>query len=58
MSLFRRNKDTRLRKDRTGANPFTVGIVVLLLIGIGVFFGFTAVQAELGTTRAVQGLIG
>jgi ABC-type transporter Mla subunit MlaD len=41
VSLFRRRNDTRLRKDRTGANPFAVGLVVLILIGIGVFFGFT-----------------
>src|SRR5687767_10301200 len=40
MSIFRRN-DTRLRKDRTGANPVTVGIVVLVIVGIGVFLGFT-----------------
>ena len=40
MSLFRR-QDTRLRKERTGANPFSVGIVVAGLIAIGTFFGFT-----------------
>ncbi|MCW2991819.1 MAG: hypothetical protein JWM73_2413 [Solirubrobacterales bacterium] len=40
MSIFRRT-DTRLRKERTGANPLTVGFVVLLLIGIGTYFGFT-----------------
>ena len=40
MSLFRRH-DTRLRKDRTGANPVTVGLVVLAVIAVGVFFGFT-----------------
>jgi phospholipid/cholesterol/gamma-HCH transport system substrate-binding protein len=39
--LLRRRDDTRLRKDRTGANPFTVGIAVLAVVGIGVFFGFT-----------------
>ncbi|MDX6640547.1 MAG: phospholipid/cholesterol/gamma-HCH transport system substrate-binding protein [Solirubrobacteraceae bacterium] len=37
--LFGR-KDTRLRKDRTGANPFTAGLVVLIIIGIGTYFGF------------------
>ncbi|MFL5843945.1 MAG: MlaD family protein [Solirubrobacteraceae bacterium] len=41
MSLFRRGPDTRLRKERTGANPFTVGFVVLILVGIGTYFGFT-----------------
>jgi phospholipid/cholesterol/gamma-HCH transport system substrate-binding protein len=40
MSLFRR-EDTRLRKERTGANPFAVGLLVLVLIAIGTFFGFT-----------------
>ncbi|MDX6665175.1 MAG: phospholipid/cholesterol/gamma-HCH transport system substrate-binding protein [Solirubrobacteraceae bacterium] len=40
MSLFRR-QDTRLRKERTGANPFAVGIVLLVIIGIGTFLGFT-----------------
>ncbi|MCW2966503.1 MAG: hypothetical protein JWM71_275, partial [Solirubrobacteraceae bacterium] len=39
MSLFRRT-DTRLRKERTGANPFTVGLVVLIIIGVATFFGF------------------
>jgi ABC-type transporter Mla subunit MlaD len=28
------------RKDRMGANPFTVGILTLLVIAIGVYFGF------------------
>jgi ABC-type transporter Mla subunit MlaD len=37
--LFGR-RDTRLRKDRTGANPFTAGLVVLIIIGIGTYFGF------------------
>ena len=41
MSLFGRGRDTRLRKDRTGANPLTVGLVVLAVVAIGVFFGFT-----------------
>ena len=40
MSRFGRT-DTRLRKERTGANPLTVGFVVLLLMGIGTYFGFT-----------------
>jgi len=39
--LFRRGPDTRLRKDRTGANPFVAGLLVLVIIGIGTFFGFT-----------------
>jgi ABC-type transporter Mla subunit MlaD len=37
------DKDKRkrvLRKDRTGANPFTVGFVVLVLAGIVVYAGF------------------
>jgi ABC-type transporter Mla subunit MlaD len=38
---FGRREDTRLRKDRTGPNPFTVGFVVLLLLGVGTYFGFT-----------------
>ena len=29
------------RKDRTGASPFVVGLVVLVVACIGVFFGFT-----------------
>ena len=29
------------RKDRSGANPFVVGLVVLIVICVGVFFGFT-----------------
>jgi ABC-type transporter Mla subunit MlaD len=41
VSFLRRGPDTRLRKERTGANPLTVGLVVLLLIGIGTYFGFT-----------------
>ncbi len=32
--------DSRLRKDRTGANPFVVGAVTLALIAIGTYFGF------------------
>ncbi len=39
--LFGRRQDTRLRKDRTGASPVAVGAVVLLVISIGVYFGFT-----------------
>ena len=39
--LFRRGPDTRLRKDRTGANPVVVGVAVLIIIAIGTFFGFT-----------------
>ncbi len=39
MSLFRRT-DTRLRKERTGPNPFLVGLIVLVIAGIGTFFGF------------------
>jgi phospholipid/cholesterol/gamma-HCH transport system substrate-binding protein len=36
------NPDQRVpRKDRTGANPFTVGLVTLVVIGIAVFLGFT-----------------
>ena len=34
-------KDTRLRKERTGANPFTVGLILLIVVSVGVFFGFT-----------------
>ena len=29
------------RKDRTGASPFVVGLVVLVVACVGVFFGFT-----------------
>jgi phospholipid/cholesterol/gamma-HCH transport system substrate-binding protein len=29
------------RKHRTGANPFTVGVVTLIVLAIAVFFGFT-----------------
>jgi phospholipid/cholesterol/gamma-HCH transport system substrate-binding protein len=39
--LLRRRRDTRLRKDRTGRDPFTVGAVVLAVIAVGTFFGFT-----------------
>jgi phospholipid/cholesterol/gamma-HCH transport system substrate-binding protein len=41
VSVFRRGSDTRLRKDRTGASPFKVGFLVLLLMAIGTYFGFT-----------------
>jgi len=38
----RRSDDVRVpRKDRSGASPFAVGLVVLVLACIGVFFGFT-----------------
>jgi phospholipid/cholesterol/gamma-HCH transport system substrate-binding protein len=40
----RRNTDpaTRVpRKHRTGANPFTVGLITLLVLAVAVFFGFT-----------------
>ncbi len=30
-----------LRKDRTGANPVTVGALVLLVVAIGTYFGFS-----------------
>src|ERR671936_103641 len=43
MALFRRdpNRPRTLRKDRTGASPFKVGALVLLVILIGTYFGFT-----------------
>ena len=41
MSPLFRNSDTRLRKDRTGASPFKAGFLVLLLMAIGTYFGFT-----------------
>jgi phospholipid/cholesterol/gamma-HCH transport system substrate-binding protein len=43
MSIFRRGGGdaTRLRKDRTGMNPFTAGAVVLVIVVIAVYFGFT-----------------
>jgi len=41
MSIFNRGEGTRLRKDRTGANPFRVGAIVLILAVIAVYFGFT-----------------
>jgi phospholipid/cholesterol/gamma-HCH transport system substrate-binding protein len=38
----RRSDDVRVpRKDRSGASPFAVGLVVLVVACIGVFFGFT-----------------
>ncbi len=41
--LGRRTSDEERvpRKDRTGASPFVVGLVVLVVACIGVFFGFT-----------------
>jgi phospholipid/cholesterol/gamma-HCH transport system substrate-binding protein len=43
MSIFRRGGGdaTRLRKDRSGMNPFTAGAVVLVIVLIAVYFGFT-----------------
>jgi len=45
MAFSRRtNKDERptvLRKDRTGANPITVGLIALVVIGLICYFGFT-----------------
>ncbi len=42
MSIFSGSSDkTRLRKDRTGMNPFTAGAIVLVLVVIAVYFGFT-----------------
>jgi phospholipid/cholesterol/gamma-HCH transport system substrate-binding protein len=42
MSIFSGSSDkTRLRKDRTGMNPFTAGAVVLVIAVIAVYFGFT-----------------
>lgn len=38
--LRRRRADTRLRKDRTGASPFRVGALVLLLAAVGTYLGF------------------
>jgi phospholipid/cholesterol/gamma-HCH transport system substrate-binding protein len=34
-------KDTRLRKDRKGANPITVGAAVLLVAAVATYFGFS-----------------
>jgi phospholipid/cholesterol/gamma-HCH transport system substrate-binding protein len=39
--LFRRGADTRLRKDRAGASPVAVGALVIVLIVIGTYFGFS-----------------
>jgi len=41
--LGRRTSDEERvpRKDRSGASPFVVGLVVLIVACIGVFFGFT-----------------
>ena len=45
MAFLRRdNKNERptvLRKDRTGANPITVGLIAIVVIGLIVYFGFT-----------------
>ena len=42
MSIFSGSSDkTRLRKDRTGMNPFTAGAIVLVIAVIAVYFGFT-----------------
>jgi len=40
VSLFRRH-DTRLRKDRTGASPFKVGAIVLGVVLVLTYFGFS-----------------
>ena len=38
----RRSDEERVpRKDRSGASPFVVGLVVLIVACVGVFFGFT-----------------
>ena len=39
--LLRRGPDTRPRAERTGRSPFAVGAVVLVVMAIGVWFGFT-----------------
>ena len=41
MSPLLGREDTRLRKDRTGASPVAVGIVVAILVAVGTYFGFT-----------------
>lgn len=40
--LRRRQTDAKrvLRKDRTGANPFKVGLAVLIVLSLGVYLGF------------------
>ncbi len=35
------NKPRALRKDRTGASPFKVGAIVLLVVLVGTYFGFS-----------------
>jgi phospholipid/cholesterol/gamma-HCH transport system substrate-binding protein len=44
MAIFRRTpKDSRptvLRKDRTGANPITVALIAIVVIGLICYFGF------------------
>jgi len=45
MAFLRRDNNnerpTVLRKDRTGANPITVGLIALVVIGLICYFGFT-----------------
>ncbi len=41
MSPRLRRTDTRLRKDRTGVSPLAAGALLLVLVAIGTFFGFT-----------------
>jgi virulence factor Mce-like protein len=38
--MLRGKRDTRLRKDRTGANPVVAGVLVLMVVVIGTYFGF------------------
>jgi virulence factor Mce-like protein len=38
--MARSDRPRTLRKDRMGANPFTVGALVLLVAAIGTYFGF------------------
>lgn len=39
--MIGRGPDARLRKDRIGASPFKVGALVLVLLALGTYFGFT-----------------
>ena len=41
MSMFGSSDKTRLRKDRIGMNPVTAGAIVLVIVVIAVYFGFT-----------------
>src|SRR4051812_27321811 len=41
MRFLRNNDDKRLRKDRTGANALSVGVIVLVIAAVLVYFGFT-----------------